>query len=91
MSTYNNFTASIPLVDFSAENLEALIRDRVNPEQNNFDEPEIRILYNAHWGTTHILKSYINQVLNEAVNHYNNTLTIAYNRIATLETQVSQL
>jgi len=91
MSTYNNFTASIPLADFSAENWEALVRDGVNPEQNNFDKPEIRMLYNAHRGTTHVLKSYIDQVLNGAVNHYNNALTMAYNRIATLEAQVSQL
>jgi len=34
MSTYNNFTTSIPLADFTAENWEALVRDRVNPEQN---------------------------------------------------------
>jgi len=54
MLTYNNFTASIPLANFSAENRETLVRDGVNPKQNNFD---------THWGTTHILKSYIDQVV----------------------------
>ena len=91
MSTYNNFTASFPLANFTTENWEAFVRDGVNPEQNNFDKAEIRMLHNVHQGTTHILKSYIDQVLNRAVNHYNNALTTAYNRIATLETQVSQL
>ena len=91
MLTYNNFTASFPLADFTAENWEAFVRDGVNPEQNNFDKAEIRMLHNAHWGTTHILKSYIDQVLNGVVNHYNNTLTMAYNKITTLEAQVSQL
>jgi len=45
----------------------------------------------VHRGTTHALKSYINQVLNRAINHYNNALITAYNRIAHLEVQVSQL
>jgi len=44
MSTYNNFTTSIPLADFTAENWETLIRDGVNPEQSQFDEAEIRML-----------------------------------------------
>ena len=57
MSTYNNFTASFPLADFTAENWEAFVRDGVNPEQNNFDEAEIRILHNAHRGTTHVLRA----------------------------------
>jgi len=91
MLTYNNFTASFPLADFTAENCEAFVRDGVNPKQNNFDEAEIRMLHNVHQGTTHVLKSYINQVLNGAVNYYNNALTMAYNKIATLEAQVSQL
>jgi len=91
MSTYNNFTTSIPLADFIAENWEALVRDGVNPEQSQFDKAEIRMLQNAHRGTTHTLKNYINQVLNRAINHYNNALVTAYNRIAHLEAQVSQL
>jgi len=91
MSTYNNFTASIPLANFTAENWEALVRDGVNSEQSSFDEAEIRMLRNVHRGTTHALKSYIDQVLNGAINYYNNALITAYNRIAHLEAQVSQL
>jgi len=44
MSTYNNFTAFIPLADFTAENWEALVRDGVNPDQSQFDKAEIRML-----------------------------------------------
>jgi len=44
-----------------------------------------------HWGTTHTLKNYIDQVLNGAINHYNSVLTTAYNRIATLEVKVTHL
>ena len=55
MSTYNNFTASIPLADFTAENWKALVRDGVNPDQSQFDEAEIRMLRNAHRGTKIIL------------------------------------
>ena len=59
MSTYNNFTASIPLADFTAENWEALVRNGVNPDQSQFNEAKIRILRNTHRGTTHALKNYI--------------------------------
>jgi len=33
----------------------------------------------------------VDQVLNGAINHYNSTLTTAYNRIASLETEVTHL
>jgi len=33
----------------------------------------------------------VDQVLNGAINHYNGSLSIAYNRIATLETEVTCL
>jgi len=46
------------------------------------------MLQNAHQGTSLLLKNYIDQVLNGAINHYNGALTTAYNRIATLETEV---
>jgi len=49
MSTYNNFTTSIPLTDFTAKNWEALVRDGVNLEQSQFDKTEIKMLWNAHW------------------------------------------
>ena len=46
------------------------------------------MLWNAHQGTTHILKNYVDQVLNGAINHYNGALSTAYDRIATLEAKV---
>jgi len=49
------------------------------------------MLRNTHWGTTHTLKNYVDQVLNGAINHYNSALATAYNRIATLETEVTYL
>jgi len=45
----------------------------------------------VHQGTSLLLKNYIDQVLNGAINHYNSTLTTAYNRIATLEAEVIYL
>ena len=45
------------------------------------------MLRNMHQGTSLLLKNYIDQVLNGAINHYNSTLTTAYNRIATLEAE----
>ena len=49
------------------------------------------MLWNMHWGTIHILKNYVYQVLNGAINHYNGALTTAYNRIDILETEVTRL
>ena len=46
------------------------------------------MLWNAHQSTTLTLKNYVDQVLNGAINHYNGALTIAYNKIATLEVEV---
>jgi len=91
MLTYNNFTAAIPLTDYSAETWEALVRDGVSTEATNFDEVEMRMLRNAHIGTLYVLKSYINQILNGALNYYNVALTIAYNKIVALEAQVTNL
>ena len=47
----------------------------------------------AEWSLwhTHTLENYVNQVLNGAINHYNSALTTAYNRIATLEAEVTCL
>jgi len=45
----------------------------------------------VHQGTSLLLKNYIDQVLNGAINHYNSALTTAYNRIATLEVKVIRL
>ena len=49
------------------------------------------MLQNVHWGTTHILKNYVDQVLNRAINHYNGALATAYNRINILEAEVTRL
>ena len=49
------------------------------------------MLRNVHRGTTHTLKNYVDQVLNRAINHYNGALATAYNRIASLETEVIRL
>ena len=58
---------------------------------NTWDETEIQMLRNVHQGTSFLLKNYINQVLNGAINHYNGALTTAYNRIAALEAEVIHL
>jgi len=91
MSTFTNFTVTVPFTDFSTENWEALVRDSTNPENTSWDEVEMLILQNAHRGTTHTLKNYVDQVLNEAINYYNGALTTIYNRIATLEIEVTHL
>jgi len=91
MSTFTNFIVTVPFADFSTENWEALVRDSTNPENTSWDEVEMLMLQNAHQGTTHTLKNYVDQVLNEAINHYNGTLTTVYNRIASLEAEVTRL
>ena len=91
MSTFTNFTITVPFADFSAENWEVFVRDSTNPENSSQDEVEKLMLQNAHRGTTHTLKNYVDQVLNGAINYYNSALTTTYNRIATLEAEVSCL
>jgi len=91
MSNFTNFTVTVPFADFSAENWEALVRDSTNPENTSWDEVEMLMLRNVHRGTTHTLKNYVDQVLNGAIDHYNSTLSTAYNRIATLEAEVTRL
>ena len=53
-----------------------------------WDETKIQMLQNTHQETSLLLKNYIDQVLNGAINHYNSALTTVYNRIATLEIEV---
>jgi len=91
MSTFTNFTVTVPFADFSVENWKALVRNSTNPENTSWDEVEMLMLQNVHWSTTHTLKNYVDQVLNGAINHYNGALAIAYNRIATLEAEVTHL
>jgi len=49
------------------------------------------MMRNTHQATTHIIKSYVNQMMSNMINYYNSTLTIVYNKIATLEVQNMQL
>jgi len=88
MLTFNNFTTTVPFSDFSAENWDMLVKDSISTEYMPWDETEIQILQNAYQETSLLLKNYIDQVLNGAINYYNGALTTAYNRIATLETEV---
>ena len=46
------------------------------------------MLRNVHQETSLLLKNYIDQVLNRAINHHNGALTTAYNRVTTLKTKV---
>jgi len=91
MSTFTNFTVTISFADFSTENWEVLVRDSTNPKNTSWNEVEMLMLRNTHWSTTHTLKNYVDQVLNGAINHYNGALSMAYNRIATLEAEVTHL
>ena len=91
MLTFTNFTVTVPFADFSTKNWEVLVRDSTNSKNTSWDKVKMLILRNAHWGTTHTLKNYVDQVLNRAINHYNGILTTAYNRIATLEAEVTYL
>jgi len=79
------------LSDFSAENWDVLVKDGISIEHMPWDETEIQMLQNVHQGTSFLLKNYIDQVLNGEINHYNGTLTTVYNRIITLETEVTCL
>jgi len=89
--TFTNFTVTVPFADFSAKNWEALIRDSINPENTSWNKVVMLMLRNAHRGTTHTLKNYVDQVLNGAINHYNGALSTAYNRIASLKAEVIRL
>ena len=91
MSTFNNFTTTVSFSDFSAENWNVFVKDSINAEHIPWNKTEIQILQNAYQGTSLLLKNYIDQVLNRAINHYNSTLTTIYNRITTLEVEVTHL
>jgi len=91
MLTFNNFTTTVSFSDFSTENWDVLVKDSISTEHMSWDETKIQMLQNMHQGTSLLLKNYIDQVLNGAINHYNGTLTTAYNKIATLEAEVIHL
>ena len=91
MSTFNNFTTTVFFSNFSTENQNALVKDGISAEYMLWNKTEIQMLQNTYQGTSLLLKNYIDQVLNRAINHYNSTLTTAYNRITTLEAEVTCL
>jgi len=91
MLTFNNFATTVFFSDFSAENWDALVKDGISTEYMLWDETEIQMLQYMYQETSLLLKNYINQVLNGAINHYNSVLTTAYNKIATLEVEVIYL
>jgi len=70
---------------------EQLVRDGINPENTNWGNLEIKMMRNTHQSTTHMIKSYVDQIMSNMINHYNGVLTTAYNKIATLEAQNVQL
>ena len=65
-----------------------LVKDSISAKHMPWDKTKIQMLQNMHQGTSLLLKNYIDQVLNRAINHYNGALTTAYNKITTLETEV---
>jgi len=89
MLTFNNFTTTVSFSDFSAENWDAFVKDSISAEHMPWDETKIQMLQNAYQGTSLLLKNYIDQVLNGAINYYNGALTTAYNKITTLEAEVT--
>ena len=91
MSTFNNFTTTVSFSDFSTKNWDVLVKDGISAEHMPWDKTEIQILQNAYQRTSLLLKNYIDQVLNRAINHYNSALTTTYNRITTLEAEVIYL
>ena len=46
---------------------------------------------NAHQATTYMIKSYVDQMMDNIINYYNSALTTAYNKIMTLKAQNVQL
>ena len=91
MSTFNNFATNFNITDFAATTWEQLVRDGINPENINWGNLKIKMMRNAHQATTHMIKSYVDQMMSNMINYYNGALTIAYNKIATLEVQNVQL
>ena len=91
MSTFNNFATNFNITDFAATIWKQLVRDGIKTENTNWGNLEIRIIRNTHQVTTHMIKSYVDQMMRNMINHYNGALTTAYNKIAILEVQNVQL
>ena len=87
MLTFNNFATNFNITDFTTTTWEQLVRDGINPENTNWGNLEIKMMRNAHQTTTHMIKSYVDQMISNIINYYNSALTTAYNKIAILEAQ----
>jgi len=48
MSTFINFTITVPFADFSTENWEVLIKNSTNPENASWDKVEMLMLQNVY-------------------------------------------
>ena len=84
-------TTNFNITDFATTTWKQLVRDSINPENTNWGNLEIKMMRNTHQATTHMIKSYVDQMMSNMINHYNGTLTTAYNKIAILEAQNVQL
>ena len=91
MSTFNNFATNFNITDFATTTWEQLVRDGINPENTNWGNLEIKMMRNAHQATTHMIKSYVDQIMSNMINPYNGALTTAYHKIEILEVQNVQL
>ena len=89
--TFNNFATNFNITDFATTTLKQLVRNSINLENTTWGNLEIKIMRNTHLATTHMIKSYINQIISNIINYYNSALTTVYNKIAILEVQNIQL
>ena len=86
--TFNNFATNFNITNFATTTLKQL---GINLENTTWRNLEIKIMRNTHLATTHMIKSYINQIISNIINYYNSALTTVYNKIAILEVQNIQL
>ena len=91
MLIFNNVTTNFNITDFAVTTWKQLVRSGINLENTNWRNLEIKIIRNAHQATTYMIKSYVNQMMSNMINHYISALTTAYNKIAILEVQNVQL
>ena len=91
MLIFNNVATNFNITDFAVTTWKKLVRNGINLENTNWRNLEIKIIRNAHQATTYMIKSYVNQMMSNMINHYISALTTAYNKIAILEVQNVQL
>ena len=85
ISTFNNFATNFNITDFATTNLKQLVKNSINLKNTTWGNLEIKIMRNTHLATTHMIKSYINQIISNIINYYNSALTTVYNKIVILE------